>query len=159
MITENRPFLLLVESRSWSLLPQQGLKVITELKPYRNKSRAVKLLTNLSIPNLKKPYTEISYPDVPQIYTKLDEKLYENSGLMFFDGDIWTFNDSGGEPEIYRIDEACGKISQTVILENAKNHDWEDITQDNKYIYLSDAGNNINCHGNTSSDHTQSHQT
>jgi len=61
---------------------------------------------------------------------------------MFFDGNVWTFNDSGGKPEIYRIDNQSGKISQTVILENAKNHDWEDITQDNEYIYLSDTGNN-----------------
>jgi len=39
MIAEQRPFLLLVESRSWPLLPEPGLKIIAELKPYRKKSR------------------------------------------------------------------------------------------------------------------------
>lgn len=142
MISEKQPFLLLVESRSWNLLPDQGLHVIVELKSYRKKSRAVKLLTNLSIPNLKKPYTAIPYSKVLKTYSPLDKKFFESSGLIFFDGAAWTFNDSGGEAKIYRIDNHSGKIAQTVVLENAENHDWEDITQDNEYIYLSDTGNN-----------------
>lgn len=47
MMQEGKPFLLLVESHSWPLLPKSGLNTITEIKPYRSKKRAVKLLTNL----------------------------------------------------------------------------------------------------------------
>ncbi len=142
MITEQRPFLLLLESRALSQIPQQGLEIIMELKPYRSKDRAVTLLTNLTNWNLKKPYKVISHPVIPEIYSTLDKKLHENSGLIFFDDNAWTFNDSGGEPAIYRIDNNSEEISQTVTLENAENRDWEDIAQDDNYIYLSDSGNN-----------------
>jgi len=47
ILAAEKPFLLLVESHSWSLLPETGLNTIIELKPYRNKKRSVRLLTNL----------------------------------------------------------------------------------------------------------------
>ncbi len=53
MLEEDKPFLLLVESHSWPLLPKSGLHTITEIKPYRSKKRAVKLLTNLSLMTIK----------------------------------------------------------------------------------------------------------
>ncbi len=142
MVDEKRPFLLLAESHSWSLLPKQGLKVLLKLECYRKRNRAVKLLSNFSSGNIRKPYKTISYPGSPTLYSKLEEKLLEDSGLIFFDAHVWTFNDSNGEPAIYQIDKRNGKISQTVILQNAKNHDWEDITQDKEYIYVGDFGNN-----------------
>lgn len=72
----------------------------------------------------------------------LPKKLKEISGLVATNKGLWTFNDSGGEPEIYNIDHKSGEILQTVELENAKNVDWEDITADEKYIYVGDIGNN-----------------
>ena len=57
MIAEKRPFLLLAESHSWELIPKQGLKIITEIKPYRKKSRAVRLMSSISTKNLEKPDT------------------------------------------------------------------------------------------------------
>jgi len=53
MIAAEKPFLLLVESHSWSLLPESGLNIIIELKPYRNRKRSVRLLTNLPPMTLK----------------------------------------------------------------------------------------------------------
>ncbi|MCF8364737.1 MAG: hypothetical protein K9H16_03095 [Bacteroidales bacterium] len=72
----------------------------------------------------------------------LPEKVKENSGLIFWKGKVWTHNDSGGNPEIYGIDTSTGQIFQTIRLLNAKNEDWEDITQDEMYIYIGDVGNN-----------------
>ncbi len=68
--------------------------------------------------------------------------LKENSGLQFTDGKLWTFEDSGNSPELYRIDTATGAILQTVLIENYKNIDWEDIAADNEFIYIGDFGNN-----------------
>ncbi len=47
MLAAKKKFLLLAESHSWPLLPPTGLNTIFELKPFRSKDRAVKLLTNL----------------------------------------------------------------------------------------------------------------
>lgn len=81
-----------------------------------------------------------THPDV--FLSPLPGKVNENSGIIFYQDKIWTHNDSGGEPEIYAIDTASGEIKQTILLLNARNNDWEDITQDDDYIYVGDFGNN-----------------
>ena len=76
--------------------------------------------------------------------TSLDKGISETSGIINFDGKIITHNDSGGESALYEIDIATGKIKRTVIIKNAYNKDWEDIAQDNQFIYICDIGNNSN---------------
>ena len=68
--------------------------------------------------------------------------LDENSGLIFYNNNIITFNDSGGEANLYEINASTGNITRTVTITNATNVDWEDITQDASYIYIGDIGNN-----------------
>ena len=76
--------------------------------------------------------------------TSLDKVIGETSGIINFNGRIITHNDSGGEPALYEIDITNGKIKRKVIIKNAKNVDWEDITQDDSFIYICDIGNNSN---------------
>lgn len=66
----------------------------------------------------------------------------ESSGLVYTDGNLWTFGDSGNPAAIYNIDTANGNVKQTVNIVNYPNIDWEDICADREYIYISDAGNN-----------------
>lgn len=68
--------------------------------------------------------------------------IQESSGLVFTDGKLWTHNDSGGLPAIYRVDTANAQITQTVHITNFSNTDWEDICADSNYIYVGDFGNN-----------------
>ncbi|MCD4790354.1 MAG: hypothetical protein K8R37_10165 [Bacteroidales bacterium] len=98
--------------------------------------------TELSGQNFRELYTIIDYPVIPEIYSNLPEKVNETSGLIYYSGSLWTFNDSGGKPELYKINKESGKIDQKVFLKNAENYDWEDITQDDEYIYIGDFGNN-----------------
>lgn len=72
----------------------------------------------------------------------LPKTVSETSGLIFWRNSLWTHNDSGGKPEIYKIDTATGKIIQTVFLDGVINFDWEDITQDEDFIFIGDFGNN-----------------
>ncbi len=72
----------------------------------------------------------------------LPKEVDETSGLIFWRGSLWTHNDSGGLPVIYRIDTLTGKVLQRVKLRNATNKDWEDITEDSSFIYVGDMGNN-----------------
>ncbi len=72
----------------------------------------------------------------------LPEEVQETSGLIKFNGLVWTFNDSGGKPEIYGLNLTNDSIEQTIIIKNGINKDWEEITQDNTFIYIGDFGNN-----------------
>ncbi len=66
----------------------------------------------------------------------------ETSGLVYHADGLWTFNDSGGEPELYKLDPRRGKLLQTVVVTGAGNRDWEDMCQDEDYFYIGDFGNN-----------------
>jgi hypothetical protein len=72
----------------------------------------------------------------------MDQSLSETSGLLFMNGVFITFNDSGGQPELYEVDTANGSVQRTVTIQNATNVDWEAITADDDYIYVGDIGNN-----------------
>ena len=69
-------------------------------------------------------------------------EIDENSGLIYLKNLLFTFNDSGGKPEIYTFNPVDGSIKNTIYLKNASNIDWEAITTDGETIYIGDFGNN-----------------
>ncbi|GAA71565.1 hypothetical protein P20439_1641 [Pseudoalteromonas sp. BSi20439] len=75
----------------------------------------------------------------------VDPKLKEISGIEFDKYKrLWAINDSGDEPKLYRLNKD-GSIAKEILVSNAKNIDWEDMTQ-NKFghFFLGDFGNNKN---------------
>ncbi len=72
---------------------------------------------------------------------QMDPTLNENSGLIFYNNLLWTFNDSGGENKIFGIDFS-GSIKKEIELTGAVNIDWEEIAQDETHIFIGDFGNN-----------------
>ena len=75
----------------------------------------------------------------------VDPKLREISGIEFDKFNrFWAINDSGDQPKLYRLNED-GSIAKEILVTNAKNIDWEDMTQ-NKFghFFLGDFGNNKN---------------
>lgn len=91
--------------------------------------------------NFPKNTTSYKINPAPFI-ASLPNELDENSGIIFWDGLLWTINDSGGENKIYGFD-FTGKIQKEAEIEGADNEDWEEITQDKKNIYVGDFGNNF----------------
>jgi len=85
-------------------------------------------------------YTHSHYKS--RIIADLPEPVKETSGLVFFNWQLWTINDSGNKPEIYQIDTITGSILRTVVIHNTVNTDWESITQDEANVYIGDFGNN-----------------
>jgi competence protein ComGF len=73
---------------------------------------------------------------------QLSKRINETSGLEYFDGNLITHNDSGGQPALY-IFSTEGEIFKKIKVKNAKNEDWEDITMDDEYLFISDSGNNF----------------
>lgn len=71
----------------------------------------------------------------------LDEKIKETSGLSLMNGKLYTFNDSGNSPELFELDKTTGAVTNTIKI-NAKNKDWEALTNDGNNFYIGDFGNN-----------------
>lgn len=80
-----------------------------------------------------------------KVLAELPHTLNEVSGVEKTKGStlLWMLNDSGNKPILYGVN-LKGKIKHTLKLK-AKNHDWEDMTTDEKgNLYVADFGNNGN---------------
>lgn len=73
---------------------------------------------------------------------ELPATLQENSGMTEAGGLIWFINDGGDEPAIYGYNREQDTLERTVIIKDAINTDWEEITQNGQQIYIGDFGNN-----------------
>ncbi|MDO9255974.1 MAG: hypothetical protein Q7U54_10715 [Bacteroidales bacterium] len=92
------------------------------------------------LPAISTTYKSVHYK--PRFIAGLPGKIMETSGLLYFNGQIWTHNDSGNPPEIYQVDSVSGSILRTVVIRNSVNKDWEGMAQDDSSVYIGDFGNN-----------------
>jgi hypothetical protein len=78
-------------------------------------------------------------------FISFDEKLKEISGIEYDKQQrLWAINDGGNAPRLYQVNED-GSIVRSIKIENAKNLDWEDMTQDYfGHFFIGDFGNNDN---------------
>lgn len=74
--------------------------------------------------------------------TDLPALVEESSGLVAVNGELFTHNDSGGDPVLYSVDPQNGQVLREVWIANAQNVDWEDVCADDLYVYVGDIGNN-----------------
>lgn len=86
-------------------------------------------------------YPPTSY--VPGQIAQLPANLDECSGLAFFADRLWTLMDGGNTNHLYVIDTLSGALLQTITIANTENIDWEDLAQDEEYLYIGDFGNNF----------------
>ena len=86
-----------------------------------------------------------SYQLYQHKFVTIDAKLTEISGIEFDKRmNLWAINDGGDKPKLYQVNRD-GNIDKTVTITNAKNIDWEDMTQDDfGHFFLGDFGNNEN---------------
>lgn len=71
----------------------------------------------------------------------LSDRLAENSGLDFFSGRLFTFNDSGNSADLFEINPQNGDL-QVIYKTNLQNKDWEALANDGQHFYIGDFGNN-----------------
>lgn len=69
--------------------------------------------------------------------------LNETSGLILWNNKIWTHNDDT-DINLYEIDINAIDEFVTHSLVATKNVDWEEVSQDESYVYVGDFGNNAN---------------
>ncbi len=80
-------------------------------------------------------------PVMPVAGFSLSSAIGETSGIIFWNGTLWTHNDNG-DINLYALDTLTGEIIRAYELTGAVNIDWEEISQDENYIYIGDFGNN-----------------
>lgn len=75
----------------------------------------------------------------------LDISLKEISGIEYDkNGNLWGINDGDNSAQLHQI-EKDGSVSRSITITNAKNLDWEDMTQDDfGHFFIGDFGNNDN---------------
>ncbi|MDN3664527.1 hypothetical protein ACFFU1_14560 [Algibacter miyuki] len=79
------------------------------------------------------------------VIADLPKALNEVSGIEIATNSdyIWMLNDGGNSSKLYGV-SAKGNIKKELKID-AKNHDWEDLTSDEKgNLYIGDFGNNDN---------------
>ena len=79
----------------------------------------------------------------PLLRATLPAEVHESSALQAAAGGVWTLNDSGNEPVLYRLDAEQGTITQRVRITNFPNVDWEELAANDQYLYVGDFGNNF----------------
>lgn len=94
------------------------------------------------------PKTEKATSENDSLKTEfsLPKKLKEVSGMAISQDQktIWAIEDAGNKNVVYGLD-LKGNLITDVLVENADNNDWEDLTKDNAgNIYIGDFGNNEN---------------
>ncbi len=85
--------------------------------------------------------TEISLTGDIRLLAQLPDAVIETSGIAQRDGLIWTLNDSGDGPVLYALNTDF-KLQRRVNVSGAKNVDWEELAQDEEFLYVADCGNN-----------------
>ena len=72
---------------------------------------------------------------------ELSTILNETSGLIWWNHHLWTHNDDSNN-QLYALDTMDMHIVSALELTNCLNVEWEEISQDDQYIYVGDFGNN-----------------
>ncbi len=78
----------------------------------------------------------------PSLNYLLPGEVEETSGLIFWADALWTINDSGNDPVLFKLDTITGEVTQEITVANAENVDWEALAQDEEHIFIGDFGNN-----------------
>ena len=73
----------------------------------------------------------------------LPQSLNETSGLIIWNNKFWTHNDDT-DNKIYALDTLEINNYSEYPLAFCVNNDWEEISQDDNFIYIGDFGNNVN---------------
>lgn len=87
-----------------------------------------------------KPVKPTEYKLEPVL--ELPSVLRECSGMIeLSDGRFLAHNDSGNKPYLYLF-SSKKEDPKIIKVKNVANNDWEEITEDDDYIYIGDFGNN-----------------
>lgn len=77
-----------------------------------------------------------------KLISELNVKIKETSGLAVIGNNLITHNDKGRSNDLMLINPENGNILQTISTSNFQNNDWEDLAQNEDFLFIGDMGNN-----------------
>jgi hypothetical protein len=77
-----------------------------------------------------------------KLIAELNVKIKETSGLALIGDVLITHNDKGRSNDLMLINPENGNIVQTITAQNFQNNDWEDVAQNEAFLFVGDMGNN-----------------
>lgn len=95
---------------------------------------------------------DIVQNDQLKVEFSLPKKLKEVSGITLSNDQktLWAIEDQGNKNSVFALDRK-GNLLSEIVVENAENTDWEDISKDKEgNLYIGDFGNNENDRKNLS---------
>ena len=78
----------------------------------------------------------------PYSSLSLNNVIKETSGLIEWNNQLYTQNDDT-DTNLYKLEKSTGNLISTLAFPSITNIDWEEISQDENYIYIGDFGNNV----------------
>ncbi len=75
--------------------------------------------------------------------TTLPVQMKGTSGLIWMNNKLWTQNNFS-DINLYSFDATQANNFQSMQASGTVNIDWEEMTQDEQYLYIGDFGNNVN---------------
>lgn len=79
--------------------------------------------------------------DITTWQRKLSPELDKTSALIWWNGHLWTVPDAR-TPVLYQLSPETGEILDRINIRHARNDDWEALSQDERYIYIGNTGDN-----------------
>lgn len=79
----------------------------------------------------------------PVFLADLPAQVRESSGLISWNGSLWTINGSGNSPTLFELDSNSGNMVHCYHLKEIDNIDWQAIIQNDSFIFIGDFGNNL----------------
>ncbi len=100
-------------------------------------------LSTICLSCAEPPHTDDGlHPGMSRV-ASLPPKLNEVSGMASTGThSVYVHNDSGDMPRFYEIDPGTGALLRTIRIEGARHYDYEELAEDEEYLYLGDFGNN-----------------
>ena len=77
-----------------------------------------------------------------ELIVELESEISETSAIVFYDSFLYTINDSGGNPIIYKVDTTDSKIVSRIQVSDIENIDWESLAINETHFFIGDFGNN-----------------
>ena len=78
----------------------------------------------------------------PVLISDLANNVKETSGLATLGEYLLTHNDKGNSNDLFLLNKSNGNLIKKIEVINAVNNDWEDLAQNEDYIFIGDMGNN-----------------
>lgn len=117
------------------------LSITHAMQKYSYFSRVLILCFGFVFSNVKAQSSLFLEKIESELVCTISHSLRESSGLIIYNQQFYSINDSGNLPYLFSFDSKTGAILDSNLID-VKNIDWEELTQSKDAIFIGDFGDN-----------------